>query len=357
MVGHRVPYSGSQGFRWLICIIVWLVWGAVVGPPFRGEERQDPVAATHAADDPNAPWNLESPTLGGKQFWTDERVFHDWRIQRLVVSGHYRLLDDRNVRQAWGTREQCEAVFLRLKQEKQLPPLGREVVILLHGLTRTRESMEPIAKYLREHSRYTVLTVGYASSREKTADHAAALAKVIEHLDGVEQVHFVAHSLGNLVIRHYLADRDQGVHQGKSVPQIGRIVMLAPPNQGAEIARRVRASSLFRTVWGTTGQEIARHWEELEPRLAVPRGEFGIIAGSLGNSDGRNPLVAGDDDMVVAVSETRLVGAADFLELPVLHSFIMTDDRVLECTLRFLEHGYFVTPKAREPITSLEPAP
>ena len=56
-----------------------------------------------------APVNFPTATLGGTQFWSDELVFRDWRIQRNVLSGHYRLLDDRDFRMAWGTLDQCRA--------------------------------------------------------------------------------------------------------------------------------------------------------------------------------------------------------------------------------------------------------
>ena len=57
---------------------------------------------------PDGLLNLVSPTLGGKQFWSDELVFHDWRIQRHVYTDHYRLLDDKDQRRAWGTWKHCK---------------------------------------------------------------------------------------------------------------------------------------------------------------------------------------------------------------------------------------------------------
>ena len=55
----------------------------------------------------SSPFNLEGPTFGGKQLWTDELVFHEWRVQRNTLSGHCRLLDDKNFRKAWGSFEHC----------------------------------------------------------------------------------------------------------------------------------------------------------------------------------------------------------------------------------------------------------
>lgn len=294
--------------------------------------------------------NLDSATFGGMQFWSDELVFHDWRIQRHVVSGHCRLLDEKNIRRAWGTFEDCKKEFELLKQQKPMAPLKPRVVLLLHGLVRSRESMDGLCEYLRGVGDFSVLNVSYASSRGTVADHAKALSAVIQHLDGATEVNFVAHSLGNIVIRHYFNDLAREAAANRPTARFGRVVMLAPPNNGAEMARRFQDNTLFRAVWGASGKELATKWTELQQNLANPPGEFGIIAGGKGNQDGLSPLIAGDDDFVVGVEETRLPGATDFLVLPVLHGTIMADERVQECTLRFLRVGYFESPESRRPI-------
>ena len=172
---------------------------------------------------------------------------------------------------------------------------------------------------------------------------------MIEHLKGVEEIHFVAHSMGNLVIRHWM--HNQLEEEKKRIdPRVGRLVMLAPPNQGASLAERFRDNPLFRLLMGTGGQQFTRDWDELQTQLATPPGIFGIIAGGGGNEDGISPLLDGDDDMIVTVEETRLAGAADFLVVPALHTFIMDDPGVQEYTLRFLQYGYFVSPQRRQPI-------
>lgn len=329
-------------FRQMLCLVVVVPFAAIVYSDDSLPKSKDESAL-----------NADTKTFGGKQFWTDELVFYDWRIQRNAVSGHYRLLDDQDVRRAWGKYDDCLQVLNKVKQEKHLAPLKPRVVILLHGLVRSRESMEALAKFLHPHEEFTVLNVSYASTRGKLAEHASALAKVVENLNGVQEVNFVGHSLGNLVVRHYLSDRASGVHGDRPVPRIGRIVMLAPPNNGAEMARRFQDNLLFKTVWGYSGNELAVEWPTLEKHLAVPNCDFGIIAGGKGKETGGSPLLPGDDDFVVAVEETRLAGAADFLVCPVLHSLIMNDKKVQECTLRFLNHGYFISETERHAIPRL----
>ena len=125
--------------------------------------------------------------------------------------------------------------------------------------------------------------------------------------------------------------------------------MLAPPNQGSRLATALARNTTFAVINGTPGQELGVDWASIEDRLAVPPFEFGVIAGGRGDDKGYNPVLPGDDDGTVRVATTHLVGEADFVIVPVLHSFMMNDRRVMECTLRFLQEGRFreqdVTPK------------
>lgn len=300
------------------------------------------------ADEPRGLPYLRLKTSGGKQFWSDEHVFHQWRIQRHAQTGHCRLLDDKNVRRASGNYPHCRQVLENLKSEEELPPMRGKAVVVLHGLTRSRNSMNQLCDYLEKHGGYITLNISYASSRKGISRHAESLARLLSNLDGIEEINFVAHSLGNLVIRHYLGD-----HSGPDNPpddRIQRIVMLGPPNQGSTIARRMKDNTLFRTVWGSSGSDLAESWDDLQPLLATPKCEFGIVAGGKGDGKGMNPLIDGDDDFVVAVKETRLAGARDFVVRPVIHTHLMMDETIFRYTLRFLQHGHFMSDTRRQPI-------
>ncbi|HTN75555.1 MAG TPA: hypothetical protein VL096_09920, partial [Pirellulaceae bacterium] len=100
-------------------------------------------------------------------------------------------------------------------------------------------------------------------------------------------------------------------------------------------------------------KQLADSWDKLQPHLATPSCEFGIIAGARGSRIGLNPLVTGDDDMVVSVAETKLPGAADFLTAPVLHGDMMNDIKVRKSTLSFLQHGYFVSADQKQPLPAV----
>ena len=295
--------------------------------------------------------NAITPTLGGKQFWADELYFHDWHIQRNVFTGHYRLLDGYNLRHAWGTLDECRNKLEDLKLRRGLVRMHGPAVVVLHGLFRTASAMNRISRYLREEGGYSVFNLNYPTTRGTVADHARSLASIIENLDGIDELNFVGHSLGNLVVRHYLADRTQPELGVTPDPRIKRMVMLGPPNRGAQIAEALGSVGLFHVVAGASGSQLARGFDQLQENLATPACEFGILAGGRGEARGYNPLLAGDNDLVVSVETTRLVGAADFAVLPVIHSVMMDDRTVQQYTLNFLKHGYFVSAEARHPIT------
>lgn len=309
-----------------------------------------PMSPEDASAGGRPPFNVPLPTLGGKQLWGDELHFHDWRIQRNAFTGHYRLLDGADLRHAWGSFEQCRQRLEEIKQQLGLPPMEGQAVLVLHGLFRTRSAMKSLADYLEREGGYHVFRISYPSTRGDIDVHAEALAKVIENLEGIEEIHLVAHSLGNLVVRRYLATHTDPAAGKKPDPRIRRMVMLAPPNNGAEMAKIANRTGLFQLTAGVGGSHFVRDWEEFQKRLAIPAFEFGILAGGAGSEKGRNPLLAGDDDLIVTVEETRLPGARDFLVLPVLHTWMMNNPRVQECTLRFLQHGYFVSEEERDPI-------
>jgi hypothetical protein len=133
------------------------------------------------------------------------------------------------------------------------------------------------------------------------------------------------------------------------------------------MARRFVHDPVVAAAWGPPLKEMA-DTKGLAESLGTPACEFAILAGN-GNRDARvkegeaddpdaskegstigNPLVIGTDDFMVSVEETKLAGAADFAVLPVTHMSIKRDAKALEYTLRFLDHGYFVSPEKRQPL-------
>jgi hypothetical protein len=296
--------------------------------------------------------SLMNQTAGGKQFWADIWFFHDWRIQCHALTGHYRLLDGSNRRHASGTYEACRDKMDEIRTRDKLSPMDGKAIVVLHGLFRTRSSMAALSGALSKSGGYKTFCMGYPTTRGSVESHARSLDNVVRSLDGISEINFIAHSLGNLVVRHWLNDfvaAERTLPKGQS---FGRMVMLAPPNRQPKLATILVRGTVANFVAGPAAEAMATGWEKLEPKLATPHFEFGVLAGGKADGKGFNPLLPGDDDGVVTVESTRLPGARDFRILPVLHSFFMNDKRVHEYAVRFFEHGHFETAESRQPIES-----
>lgn len=269
-------------------------------------------------------------TLGGTQLWADEKLHGGWRIQRHVWTGHYRLLDDQNVRHAWGSYADC---LIKLNKRKVATSQNRHLVLLVHGIGRGPATFGDLPVKLRKAG-IEARAVSYPSTRGSIEDHAAQLERLLQQSESVDEVSFVTHSMGGIIVRRLLA-RD-GVWKSRVKP--ARLIMIAPPNQGSVVAQALQPTWPYRLVYGAAGQQLT---PAKIATLPVPEIPFGIIAGGKGNSEGYNPLIPGDDDGTVAVSETRLDGATDFMILPGLHGFIARSVQVERPVVNFLKSTRF----------------
>jgi len=314
-----------------ICKAVWVTTCLWVEPIFAQQDHQPDAEVPVIGD---AMFNLKTPTLGGKQLWTDHAWRRGWRIQHNAVFGHWRLLDDKNVRYAWGDRQQCE-----VELNKQVPDhslTSQEAVVLLHGLGRSSSSMRRLGDHLQAELELLPIYFEYASTRCSVSDHAVALGDFIDSLPTELRLNFVGHSMGNIVVRHYVGDM-QRVGRGAELDRIKTMVMLAPPNQGASIARQLAKTGVFGWIAGKGGLELGPDWREFQSRLATPPFPFGIISGKVPEAVPNNPLVDGEGDFVVSVDETHLEGAADTLTVPHMHSFLMDTAEVQEAAVHFIK--------------------
>lgn len=287
-------------------------------------------------------------TLGGRQFWGDVQFFHDWRIQRHVFTGHYRLLDGNNRRHASGTLVECRRKLDHIREVKQLPPMKGRAVILLHGIFRSAQSVRWLGRQVAGDE-FLPIAMDYPSTQISIAASAEYLHSVISQLEGIDEIHLVAHSLGGLVVRAYLAEYAD--------PRLRRLVMIGTPNQGAEMADLLQGNWLYRGLFGPAGRELARDPQGLIPTLPTPTFEFAVIAGARGQPEGWNRLIPGDDDGTVTVESTKLVGAVDFATVPALHTFLIGDPQVADMTKRFLREGRLRAKGPPQPIVTEPAAP
>lgn len=263
------------------------------------------------------------PTIGGAQLWADRRWRAGWRVQQNVLTGHHRLLDPNDRRHVSGEWNRCLARLESLR----LPPAPSDIVVLLHGLGRTRRSLAGLGAALEEAGHRTV-RLDYPSTRRPIEEHVQQVLEVLSDLPGAKRVGFVTHSLGGIVARGALCDP-----RWPETLTPSRVVMLAPPNAGAALARVIDGAvpSLFGAVMGPSGKAIGAGVPYPAPR--VP---FLVVAGSQRGGKGLNPMLDGDDDGVVKVEETKLEGMAGHRVVSALHTVIMDHPDARAAALAFM---------------------
>ncbi len=291
------------------------------------------VAALFSTDwsQPGNP-NLVGPTMGGQQVWTDKLYHVGWRIQRNVLTGHHRLLDPEDRRHAWGTYDDCLARFDAIRTTRTIDYGGKPVAFLVKGLGGMEGNFREMKKALSDDG-YHVAYVSYPSTRQGITDHARDISHLLNGLEGVQDIVFVAHSMGGLVMRQVLADG--GDWMGRM--NVHGLVMIGTPNKGSQMAESFYDNGAFAVVTTEAGQDLRPDHVATLPPVTI---RHCLIIGSNNDGQGLNPLIDGDDDGVIGVAEAMLEGSDDVLIVEARHQQLLEHPEAILGIRRFLDEGF-----------------
>lgn len=211
-----------------------------------------------------------------------------------------------------------------------------ECVVLLHGLNRSWRAMRPLAEALQEAG-FATANIDYPSqsgSVEEIAPLAVGLGLNECRATGATRIHFVTHSIGGILLRYQ--------NEQSPIPDLGRVVMLGPPNQGSEIIDKTRDWPGFEMLTGDAGAELGTGSEGMPSKLGPVNFELGVIAGTGTINVFASAMLPDPDDGKVSVASTQVEGMDDFLIVGSSHHYITRGDVVFRNTVAFLRTGKFL---------------
>ncbi len=195
--------------------------------------------------------------------------------------------------------------------------------------------MQTMAEALHEAG-FSTVNVDYpsqAGSVEVLAPMAVDTGLAACRNAGAQRIHFVTHSIGGILLRY--------AHQASPIPDLGRVVMLAPPNQGSEIIDITRNWPTTEIFAGEAGLQMGTDSGSIPRRLGPADFELGVIAGTGSINFFMSAMLPAPNDGKVSVASTRIDGMADFLIVDNSHHYITESDIVIRNTSFFLKHGMF----------------
>jgi triacylglycerol lipase len=211
-----------------------------------------------------------------------------------------------------------------------------ECVVLLHGLMRSSWSMDTMYEAVVDAG-FVAVNIDYPS-RDYPIEELAPMAvgdglEFCRKIDDLQRIHFVTHSLGGILVRQYLANND--------IPELGRVVMLGPPNQGSIAADSFIDIPGFDWLNGPAGKQLGKGEQSVPLALGPAEFELGVIAGDRSIDPITSAVLDNPDDGRVSVEDTKLEGMTDFIVVSHSHAFMMRMRVPVDLTIQFLRTGAF----------------
>lgn len=205
-------------------------------------------------------------------------------------------------------------------------------VVILHGIFRTHRSMAKLAKFFSTNG-FKVLNVDYPSTRHDIAKLAEIIHPQIEAFSKTVEgrIHFIGYSMGGLIIRAYL-------HRFR--PQkLGRVLLVATPNKGSEVADFIKDWRLYKILYGPAGQQLITDQTTFCNVFGDVNYELGVIAGNRAVDHISSWIIGKPNDGKVSVESACLPGMKTHVVIPANHTFFPNNKIMWRHALSFFQTG------------------
>jgi len=207
-------------------------------------------------------------------------------------------------------------------------------VVLVHGICMNGWDMSLLGRRLRAAG-YSTRRFSYPSIVKTIEYNTDLLHRFLADVEDNE-IHFVAHSLGGLLVRNLSGKYPDDVK--------GRVVTLGTPHQGSQVAETMSRSRIGSLLLGKGIKSLL-----VKLRDCRQNPEIGVIAGN-------KPLGSGmffvrlkkPHDGTVLLSETKFEKMTDYRIVATNHMGLLFSRLVSKEVITFLRTGRFLTATAEQ---------
>ena len=207
-----------------------------------------------------------------------------------------------------------------------------QYLILIHGINDTSKGFKKMEQHFS--SQYKVININYPSLKYSIVDLSNKyLTPVMNKISKSDTINIVTHSMGAIILRQYLNE--------KYPKNIGRIIMISPPNHGSEVADFFHTLFLYKKIYAKAGSSLSKDGLQ---KLNLPDSigyNYGIIAGTGTLLPFFSIFIKGKDDGKISINRTKLSDMKDFITLHYSHDFIAKKKKTIKYTENYLKYGKF----------------
>lgn len=218
--------------------------------------------------------------------------------------------------------------------------MAKDLVVLLHGITRSNFDMMLLEKRIKDEG-FDTLNIKYPSTKrdlDALTDYVYAKIAADKRYAEAPNVNIIAHSMGGLIARHLIYKYRPG--------NLGKVVMLGTPNNGSEMANFMSdnrlLSKVFNFIFGPAGNQLRTDQDQIDGgNINYP---LGVIASDVSLNPLGNHVFGAPNDTLVSVESTKLAGMADHIIMnswSSTHAMMMFDAGIIRQAIHFLKTGSF----------------